>query len=81
MGDVREGVYTQLATAINSFVEHKVTKIDFYNRISGLIEMSSQHERDDRFQYEKFWNENKDIIVLKDKPYSNWKNGLDEVST
>ncbi len=80
MSESRESVYTQLSTAINRFVEHKLTKIDLYKQISGLIEMADKDEKSDRLKYEEFWEENKGIIASKDVPYSNWKDGLDRIS-
>ena len=75
----REGVYTQLATAINRFAEHRLTKVDLFEQISGLIEMADEDEKKDRLEFEKFWKKQTGIVGAKDMPYSNWKDGFNMV--
>lgn len=76
----RESVYTQLASTINKFTEHKLTKQDFYTCIVALIEMANEDEKNDRTNIEKFWKVNtRNILRSQDIPYSNWKDGFDQM--
>ena len=80
MCENREGVYTQLARAINRFAQHKLTKVDLYKKISALIEMADENEKNDRLRYQEFLEKSDGIVVIeKDIPYSNWNDGLNMV--
>ncbi len=77
----RESVYTQLASSINDFAEHKLNKVELYNHCVELIEMADEKEKNDRLDYEKFWEEHpNEIMAVTEIPYSNWNDGLERVS-
>ncbi len=72
----RENVFTQFARDINLFCNHKLTKIDLYERFVGYIEMCDENEKNERNKFEKEMEEFKKLsivdIVKAKQPYSNY---------
>jgi len=81
MGDCRENVFTQIARDINFFTEHKLTKVELYERIISYIEIADKSERNERRTYKiNIDNLNKINATPLENislPYSNYKAGLE----
>jgi len=75
--DNRENVFTQFARDINLFCEHKLTKVDLFNRFVAYIEMCDEDEKNERIKFEKEMKEFEKLDtynMLRAKlPYSNYE--------
>ena len=44
---MRENIFTQLERLFDEFIKHRLTKVDFFVEILGLIKMASEEEKGD----------------------------------
>lgn len=76
MCDMRENIYTQFASSINKFAEHKITKVDLYENFCAMIEMCTNHEKNDRIEHKIYVKEaDGDLIKLNKMEHSNYQAG------
>ena len=75
--DNRENVFTQFARDINLFCNHKLTKLDLYERFVSYIEMCDEDEKCERTNYENDMQEFRKLetskMLTSKAPYSNYE--------
>ena len=77
--EYRENVFTQFARNLNDFVEHKITKLDLYEKFVNYIEMCDEEEKFERLNYqselEKYRQLPTEQMLTTKAPYSNYEEG------
>ena len=75
--DNRENVFTQFARDLNKFVEHKLTKVDLYDRFVSYIEMCDEQEKFERINYQNEMEEYRKLptekMLTTKSQYSNYE--------